>query len=352
MHDVVDPKSQSTASTRPLGRTPDTFNAATAAKTKRILFICGSMNQTTQMHQIARHLNEYAQSFTPYYCDGIDEIYRKLGWMEFTIIGEKLASRCREYLNDQHLRVDYQGKQGPYDLVVTCSDVYLQRNIRNNKIVLVQEGVTDPESVAFHLVTRLRFLPLWLAGTAATGLSDAYRRFCVASVGYRDFFIKKGARPEKIVVTGIPNFDDCQRYRNNSFPQHHYVLVCTSPLREVFRGEDRVAFIRRAVLIAGGRPLIFKLHPNENASRAVREITKHAPSAQVFTTGSAEVMIANCDVLVTRFSSTAFVGLALGKETFSDFGMDEMRRLMPIQNGSAAANIANVCRAVLEEPGP
>jgi hypothetical protein len=29
--------------------------------------------------------------------------------------------------------------------------------------------------------------------------------------------------------------------------------------------------------------------------------------------------------------------------------MDEMRRLTPVQNGSAALNIANVCRRVLEE---
>jgi hypothetical protein len=309
------------------------------------------MNQTTQMHQISTHLTQYAQAFTPYYCDGIDEIYRRLGLMEFTIIGHKLASRCRRYLEDHGLTIDYRGRNRPYDLVLTCSDVYLQKNIRKNKIVLVQEGITDPESLAFCLVTRFRFLPLWLAGTAATGLSDAYRRFCVASEGYRDFFIRKGTRPEKIVVTGIPNFDDCQRYRTNSFPHRNYVLVCTSPLREVFRGEDRDAFIRRAIEIAGGRPLIFKLHPNENAKRAIREIGRLAPHAKVFTTGNAEEMIANCDVLLTRFSSTAFVGLALGKETYSDFNMDEMRRLMPVQNASAASNIAAVCRGLLEE-GP
>jgi hypothetical protein len=29
--------------------------------------------------------------------------------------------------------------------------------------------------------------------------------------------------------------------------------------------------------------------------------------------------------------------------------MDELRRLMPVQNGSAAFNIANVCRRYLEE---
>ena len=316
---------------------------------KRIMFICGSMNQTTQMHQISRQLSDYEQSFSPYYCDGIDELLRRLGLMEFTIIGHKLAGRCRRYLEDHGLPIDYQARNGPYDLVVTCSDVYVQKNIRDNRIVLVQEGITDPETFAFHLVTRFRFLPLWFAGTAATGLSDAYRKFCVASEGYRDFFVRKGARAGKIVVTGIPNFDDCGRYRANNFPHRHYVLVCTSPLREVFRGEDREAFIRQAVAIADGRQLIFKLHPNENVKRATREISRYAPGAAVFTTGSAEEMIANCDVLITRYSSTAFVGLALGKETHSDFDLDELRRLTPVQNGSAALNIANVCRQLLEE---
>ena len=316
---------------------------------KRIFFICGSMNQTTQLHQVSQHLRQYQHAFSPYYCHGLAEILRRLGLMEFTIIGNKLAGRCRKYLQEQGLPIDYQGRNQPYDLVVTCSDVYLQRNIRDHRIVLVQEGITDPEALAFRFVKRFRFLPRWLAGTSGTGLSDAYRAFCVASEGYRDFFIRKGVRPEKIVVTGIPNFDNCQRYCDNDFPHRHYVLVCTSPLREIFRGEDRQAFIRGAVKIAGGRPLLFKLHPNENVKRAIGEIHHYAPGAMVFASGSAEEMIANCDVLVTRFSSTAFVGLALGKETHSDFDMVEMRRLTPIQNGSAALNIAHVCRRVLEE---
>jgi hypothetical protein len=275
-----------------------------------------------------------------------------MGWLEFTIIGDKLAGRCRKYLQEHGLSIDYQARDGPYDLVLTCSDVYVQKTIRRWPVVLIQEGITDPETLAYRLVKRFRVLPRWLAGTAATGLSDAYRTFCVASEGYRDFFIRKGARPEKIVVTGIPNFDNCERYRTNSFPHRNYVLVCTSPLREVFRGEDREAFIQRTVEIAAGRPLIFKLHPNENAPRAIAEIGRLAPGAQVFTAGCAEEMIANSDVLVTRFSSTAFVGLALGKETYSDVPMEEMRRLMPVQNRCAAANIAEVCRGVLEGTSP
>ena len=48
-------------------------------------------------------------------------------------------------------------------------------------------------------------------------------------------------------------------------------------------------------------------------------------------------MIANCAVLVTQFSSTAYVGLALGKEVHSYFDVEELARLCPIQNGSTSA---------------
>ncbi len=153
------------------------------------------------------------------------------------------------------------------------------------------------------------------------------------------------------MVTGIPNFDNCARYLDNTFPHRHYVLVCTSPLREIFRGENRPAFIRNAFALANGRPMIFKFHPNEDMARAEREVREHAPGALTFRDGSAEEMIANCDVLVTRYSSTVFVGLALGKETYSDFPDDDLRGLMPVQNNAAAANIAAVCRRVLAD-GP
>jgi hypothetical protein len=60
-------------------------------------------------------------------------------------------------------------------------------------------------------------------------------------------------------------------------------------------------------------------------------------------------MIANCDALVTQYSSTVFVGLALGKECHSSWDLAELRRLMPIQNGCAARNVADVCRQVLAQ---
>ena len=90
------------------------------------------MNQTTQMHQISEHLPEYEHAFSPYYCDGPIEILRRLGLIEFTIAGNKLAGRCRDYLQRHGLPIDYQGRNGPYDLVLTCSDLFLPKNIRDN----------------------------------------------------------------------------------------------------------------------------------------------------------------------------------------------------------------------------
>ena len=62
-------------------------------------------------------------------------------------------------------------------------------------------------------------------------------------------------------------------------------------------------------------------------------------------------MIANCDILITRFSTVVYIGLALGKEVFSDFDIDELKRLLPAQNGGKSAfNIAHIARRLLAEP--
>lgn len=320
---------------------------ALVSRRPRLLLIGGSRNQTTQMHQLAGELPDCDSWFTPYYADGLAELLRRAGRVEFTVLGARHRQRCLDYLREQHLPVDEGGRRGDYDLVVTCSDLLVQANLRGRRVVLVQEGILDPPSLGLSLWRRFPFLPRWLGGTATTGLSLAYERFCVASEGYRQHFLGQGVPAERLVVTGLPNFDDCRRYLENGFPHRGYVLVCTSDARETLKTDDRRAFVERALRLAAGRPLIFKLHPNERAARARRELAGWAPGALVFESGSAEEMIANCDVLVTQWSSTAFVGLALGKEVHSSFSLEELRRLLPVQNGCAARSIAAVCREVL-----
>ena len=314
---------------------------------KNILFICGSMNQTTIIYKISRHLGEYSCYYTPFYSDGSIGAMAEAGLLDFTVMGGQAKERTLAFLENNNCPIDYKGTQREYDLVVTCSDLVIQDNIKNKSVVLVQEGMTDPEGFKYHLVKNLK-LPRYLANTAMAGLSHAYEKFCVASEGYRDLFIQKGVDPEKIEVTGIPNFDHVNALLDNDFPHTGYVLGATSHLRETMKYENRKKFIQKVLEVADGRDVIFKLHPNENHKRAVREIEKYAPNARIFTDGNTDHMIANCDALVTKYSSVLLVALAMGKPVYSDLDPDFMNSLTPIQNrGQSAKAIANICRMQL-----
>lgn len=314
---------------------------------KRILFICGSLNQTTMMMKIARHLPAYECWFTPHYTDGLIGMMERNGLLEWTIVGKRHQKNAYDLLARNELRIDVAGVRNTYDLVVTCSDLFLPRNIRTTRIVLIQEGMTDPETIMFHIVKHLR-LPRYLASTATFGMSNAFERMCVASNGYRDLFIRKGVIPSKIAVTGIPNFDNCAALLDTPSQSRGYVLVATSDSRETFKYENRRKTITKALDIAAGRPLVFKLHPNEHVQRAVREIRTYAPEAEVFYDCNIDPLIAHCDALVTKYSSCVYIGIALNKEVYSDFPMEELRNLCPIQNGGTSAEaIAVECEDVL-----
>jgi len=318
---------------------------------KKVLFICGSLNQTSMMHEISLHLEDYDCFFTPYYGDGWINYLVSKGHGKFSILNGQFRWKTEEYLRQNNLVMDYRGVSNDYDLVYTCADLIMPKNIRKKKVILVQEGMTDPETLIFHLVKYLK-LPRWLASTSTMGMSDQYTLFCVASEGYKDFFIsRKCVKPEKIIVTGIPNFDNLQQFTNNDFPHKNFVLVATSDSRETYKIENRKKLIKDCVKIANGRLLIFKLHPNENIERATQEINKFAPGALIFSNGNINNMIANCDVLITKYSSVVYVGMLFGKEVHSAFNIEELKRLMPIQNnGTSAEKIAWIGEHLLEFP--
>jgi hypothetical protein len=124
------------------------------------------------------------------------------------------------------------------------------------------------------------------------------------------------------------------------------VLICTSNARETFKYHDRMRFLRDALAIASGRPVIFKLHPAEHPDRAIREIRSIAPGALILADGNTEHMIANCAAVVAQYSTVAFTAALLGKEVHSFIEPDFLREALPSQNGGTSArNIAEVCRA-------
>jgi hypothetical protein len=312
--------------------------------TKKILFIGGSLNQTTMMHQISQYFSDCDCFFTPFYATGLIDNLVKKGFLNFTILGERFREQTEDYFNQHNLPMDYQARNHDYDLVFTCQDLIIPRNIRKNRIVLVQEGMTEPETLFYHMI-KLFSLPRWMASTSMTGLSNNYDLFFVASKGYRELFISKGVEPTKMRVTGIPNFDNAVQYLHNDFPHRNYVLAATSDRRETMNYENRKKFIQKVIKIANGRQIIFKLHPNEYWERATWEINKYAPGALVYTNISINPLIANCDVLVTMYSSVVYIGMALGKEVHSYFRMELLQKLTPIQNdGTSAMEIARISR--------
>ncbi|MFI5139401.1 MAG: hypothetical protein ACHQIM_16380 [Sphingobacteriales bacterium] len=318
---------------------------------KKILFITGSMNQTLQMHEIAKHLQDYDCWFSQFFTDSpfYNFLINRTPLAKNTIFSGQFKENSEKYLLDNGLRIDYQAKKNKYDMVVYCSDMHIPKRLRNIKLVWVQEGMTDKFTLLSRIVKTLR-LPYFLSGgTSLNGSSNICDIYCAGSEGYKEQFIKLGTDPAKIVVTGIPNYDNIARFRDNDFPYKDYVMVATTDMRETFRMENRPAFIRKAVEIANGRKLLFKLHPNENFERAEAEIREHAPAgALIYRTGNTNHMIANCSELITQYSTVVYVGMALGKKVHSYFNLEELKRLAPLQNGGAsAAGISGICRNIL-----
>ncbi|GAC1371980.1 MAG: hypothetical protein NVSMB30_12250 [Hymenobacter sp.] len=321
---------------------------------KKALFLIGSPNQTTQMHQIALLLaDEFDPYFSQLYYDGWQRpFYRFLLWsggLDKTIVTGKIKEKADRYLQEHGLHNDFEASRfgNDYDLIVACTDIILPEPlVARVKTVFVQEGMTDPLNTWARLVKRFTRYPILAIGTALNGMNNCCDIYCVASEGYKEHFVAVGVDRDKLVVTGIPNFDDAEKLRRNDFPHRGYVLVATSDLRETFTPENRPKFIRECVRIAAGRPLIFKLHPNEQMDRAVAEIRQHAPpDTLIYTDGNTDHMIANCAELVTQYSTVVYVGLALGKPVHSYFDVDDLKRKQPWQNGGTSARrIAAICR--------
>jgi hypothetical protein len=323
-------------------------------KRKKILFLTGSLNQIIQMHKIASHLTyDYDCFFSQIFDDSkAVNLLMKTGLVESVIISNSFREKAEKYYKEHGLKGDYRGEilGNTYDLVVMCSDIVFPKKFKNTKTVFIQEGMTDPMSIWSKIVHSMGLPGYYAFSTALNGSTNLCDIYCVASEGYKDKFAYAGTNESKIIVTGMPNFDNIHSYLNNDFPYKNYVLAATSDIRELYGFDNRKKFIKNCVEIAAGRELIFKLHPNEVKNRAIREIKKHTPkNTLVFSDGIANYMVANCDVLITQYSTLSYVGLELGKEVHSYFDINELKKLAPLQNnGTSSGKIAAICKSYIE----
>jgi hypothetical protein len=319
---------------------------------RKILFITGSINQTSQMHQIASQLSEYDCWFSQLFTDSpaVNALIKHTTLLNSTILAGQFKINSDNYLLKNGLQVDYQAKKNTYDLVVYCTDMHIPARMRQTKTIWVQEGMTDKYTFLSKMIQVLKMPEILSGGTSLNGSTNICDVYCAASEGYKNHFSKLGTNADKILVTGIPNYDNIKQHLNNDFPYRNYVMVATTDMRETYRYENRAAFIKKAVKIADGRRLLFKLHPNEKFDRAKAEIIKYAPAdTLIYHNGNTNHMIANCTELITQYSTVVYVGMALGKKVHSYFDLEELKRLTPVQNGGqSAVNIANVCRNFLE----
>ncbi len=325
------------------------------SKAKKILFLGGSMNQTSQMHQIAKELEDhdcwFSQLFTDAWIAKVAMKYTSI--LDPTIMAGKFRKNSEQYMRDNHLQIDYMGQRHNYDLVLFCTDLAVPPRMAKTRTMWIQEGMIDPANWKTRLAKTLH-LPAWVTqDTSLNGASDSCDIYCTASEGYKDHFTKMGTDRSKLFVTGMPNYDNIKQHLNNDFPHHGYVMVASSDIRETFRTEDRAAFLKECVKIADCRQLLFKLHPNELVERATAEIREFTPdNSLIYTSGNTNEMIANSVELVTQYSTVVYVGMALGIPVHSYFDKNELARLSPIQNaGTSAQNIANICRDFLDFDG-
>ncbi len=322
---------------------------------KKILFITGSMNQTSQMFQIAGELPEYDCWFSQMFSDFplVRYLNNKTSLLDKTIISRPHRKKAEAFLRSHGCNIDYEARLNTYDLVVCCSDLILPAKLRAIKTIWVQEGMIDRVTFLSKVVKALKASPTLCFNTSLNGSTNKCDLYCAASEGYKQYISRMGTDMAKVYVTGMLNYDNAAQYLDNDFLHHDYIMVATTDMRETARPENRVKFIKHCVAIAGGRPLLFKLHPNENFKRAIKEIEQNTPKdTLIFTEGNTSHMIANCLELITQYSTVVYTGIALGKKVHSWFDVNELYRLAPLQNGGTSArNIAGICRAYVEFKG-
>src|SRR5450432_4193564 len=112
---------------------------------KRILFITGSINQTSQMHQISKHLDDYDCWFSQIFPDSLflKAVVKYTSLTNGTVLTGRFKEQSENYLREHGLKIDYGGNLYNYDLVVNCTDMIVAEKFRKTKTIWVQEGMID-----------------------------------------------------------------------------------------------------------------------------------------------------------------------------------------------------------------
>ncbi|HWY34882.1 MAG TPA: hypothetical protein VNX68_09560, partial [Nitrosopumilaceae archaeon] len=114
---------------------------------KKIIFLIGSPNQTSQMHQISTFLSDDFDCFFSQIFANNKAIKKavELGVLNGTALAGVSKIKADKYLADNNLKNDYRCEvfNNKYDLVVACTDMILPKVLKGIKTIWVQEGMID-----------------------------------------------------------------------------------------------------------------------------------------------------------------------------------------------------------------
>ena len=133
---------------------------------QKVLFVCGSLNQTTQMHQIAREL--------PGMRARVHAVLLRRAARVGAARRARGVHRRRAQARAPLPRLPARARACPSTSGAGAGRTTSSSTARTSscrascaarRVVLVQEGILDPEGWEYRLWRRLPFLPRWMAGT-------------------------------------------------------------------------------------------------------------------------------------------------------------------------------------------
>ena len=74
------------------------------------------------MHAITRNfMKEHQCYFTSYYADGVLDLFVRMGWLDFTVLGGRHKRETEEYFCRNNLNVDTKSGNGCVLILQFCS---------------------------------------------------------------------------------------------------------------------------------------------------------------------------------------------------------------------------------------
>jgi glycosyltransferase involved in cell wall biosynthesis len=139
----------------------------------------------------------------------------------------------------------------------------------------------------------------------------------------KNLYIESGVDPERIVITGVAHFDqlfnrnkeqDKQVLAKSGIDPNEKTILFTTDNITLSETKEMLTGVISAVLKMNDVQLVIKVHPREDAE-PYQEIAKKYRDSSIHVVKDTDLyaLISNCELLVTKFSTTALEAMMVDK---------------------------------------